>query len=62
MLHDVVPMVEIRSAFEMVRGVKSLGKRRPAWHIFDRNRYGSRQRAVAAELKSRGTMYRKELV
>ena len=39
MLHDVTPMVEVRSEFERVRGVKSFGHSRSAWHIF-------RQKAV----------------
>ena len=39
MLHDVAPMVDIRSEFERVRGVKSLGQSRSAWHSF-------RQKAV----------------
>ena len=34
MLHDVVPMVEIRSEFGRVRGMKSLGQSRSAWYIF----------------------------
>ena len=34
----------------------------PHGEFFDRKRYGSRQKAVTAELKSRGTTYRKELV
>ena len=50
-------MVEIRSEFDRVRGVKSLGQSPSTWYIFDRKRYGSRQKAVTAELKSRGTMY-----
>ena len=39
MLHDLALMVEIRSEFERVRGVKSHGQSRSAWHIF-------RQKAV----------------
>ena len=39
MLHDVAPMVDIRSEFERVRGVKRHGQSRFAWYIF-------RQKAV----------------
>ena len=38
-LHDVAPMVEIRSEIQRVWGVKSLGRSRPASYIF-------RQKAV----------------
>ena len=30
-VHDVAPMVEIRSEFERVRGVKSLSQSRSEW-------------------------------
>ena len=39
MLHDVAPMVEIRSDIERLWAVKRLGQNRPAWYIF-------RQKAV----------------
>ena len=56
-------MLEIRSELDRVRGVKSLGQSRSAHGIFsDRKRYGSRQKAMATELISRGTMYRMEVV
>ena len=45
MLHDVAPMVEIRSEFERVRSVKSLGQSRSAWYIF-------RQKAVRVPSES----------
>ena len=45
MLHDVAPIVEIRSVFEKVRGVKSLGRRRSAWYVF-------RQKAVGVTSES----------
>ena len=47
MLHDVAPVVEIRSEFERVRGVKSLGQSRSAWYIF-------RQKAVWVTSESGG--------
>ena len=64
MLHDVVPMVEIRSEIErlLVWAVKSLGKVGPHGEFCDRKRSGSRQETVTAELRSRGTMCRQELV
>ena len=34
MLHDVVPMVDIRSEFERVMRVNRLGQSRSAWHNF----------------------------
>ena len=49
-------MVEIRSKFERVRGM-NLGKVGPHGILSDIKQYGSRQKAVTAELKSRGTMY-----
>ena len=62
--HDVdVPMVEIIwSEIERLWAVKILGQSRSAWCICDRKRYGSRQETVTSELRSRGTMYRKDLV
>ena len=50
MLHNVAPMVEIRSEFKRVRGVKTLGQSRSAWYIF-------RQRAVwvTSEIGDGGT-------
>ena len=39
MLHDVAPMVEIRSELQRLWGMKSLGRSRSAWYIF-------RQKAV----------------
>ena len=62
MLHDVAPMVDIRSEFERVRDVKASGKVGPHGIFSNRNRYGSCQKAVTVELKSHGTMYRKELM
>ena len=62
MLHDVVPMVEIRSEIELLWAVKSLGQSRSAWRCLRRKRDGSRQETVTAELRSHGTMCRKELV
>ena len=67
MLHNVALMVEIRSEFERVRGLKGLGQSRSAWYIFRQKAVwpwvtSSRQKTVTAELKSRGIMYRKELV
>ena len=50
------------------RNLNGCGARRASGEVgphgifSDRKRYGSRQKAVAAELKSRGTMYRVELV
>ena len=37
MLHDVASIVEIRSEFERVLGVKNLGQTRSAWYIFRQN-------------------------
>ena len=56
-------MVDIRSEFETVRGAKSL-RTKSVLMVFlsDRKRYGLCQKVVTAELKSRGTMYRTELV
>ena len=62
MLHAVAPMAEIRSEIEKLCAVKSLGQSRSAWYIFRQKAVWSRQKTVTAELKSRGTMYRKELV
>ena len=62
MPHDVVPMVDIRSEIERLWAVKSWGKVGPHGVFCDIKRYGSRQETVTAELRSRGTMYRKELV
>ena len=39
MLHDVAPMVDIRSKIQRLWGMKSLGRSRSAWYIF-------RQKAV----------------
>ena len=47
MLYDVAPMVEVRSEFERVRSVKSLGRSPSAWHIF-------RQKAVWVTSESGG--------
>ena len=33
MLHDAAPMVEVRSVFERLSAVKSLGQSRSAWYI-----------------------------
>ena len=53
-LHDVEPMFEIRSEFEMMQRVKSLGQSRSDGMCTDRKRYGSRREAITAELsKSR---------
>ena len=59
MLHDVVPMVTIRSE---IGSLWAYGKVGPHGVFCDRKRCGSRQETVTAELNSRGTMYRKELV
>ena len=42
--------------------MKSWGKVGPHGVFCDKKRYGSRQETVTAELRSRGKMYRKELV
>ena len=42
--------------------LRAWGKVGPPGVFCDRKRYGSRQETVTAELRSRGTMYRKELV
>ena len=62
MLHDVVPMVEIRREIERLWAMKSLGEVGRHGVFCDRKRYGSRQEAVTGELRSRGTIYRKVLV
>ena len=54
-------MVEIRSEIERLSAIESLGQSRSAWCILRQKAYGSRQETVMAELRSRGTMYRKDL-
>ena len=61
-MHDVAPMAEIRSDIKRVRGVRASGKVDLHRIFSDRNRHGSRQKTVTAELKSGGMMYRQDFV
>ena len=55
-------MAEIRSEIDRLWAAKSLGQSRSGWCVLRQKRYGPRQETVTAELRSRGTMHRKDLV
>ena len=62
-LQDVVLMVEIPSESERLWAMKSLRLSRSAWCILRQKALcGSRQETVTAELRSRGTVYRKDMM
>ena len=63
MLHGVVPMIvdSVGNWKATGMGCEEPGAKSVRMGVFcDRKRYGSRQETVTAELKSCGTMYRKE--